>query len=155
MQSCEGCKPGTKLGQGFKSMGWLSQRGEGEEEELCLPRRAVRAPVSTLPVDSLQAVPPAFLSALPQDFCAAGPIQEQTTCPSSQPLVWLDQESLGKTGSKQPCLVGGVLKTHQEQRHRCRCRVRGRCPSPELPEGREDGYRCIWLACDISRACLS
>lgn len=46
-------------------MGWLSPRREGEEEELHLPRRAVRAPVSTLHVDSLQAVPCAFLSALP------------------------------------------------------------------------------------------
>lgn len=41
-------------------MGWLSLSGKGEEEESHLSRLTVHAAVSTLPVDSLQAVPPLF-----------------------------------------------------------------------------------------------
>lgn len=44
-------------------MGWLSRSGKGEEEESHLSRLTVHAAVSTLPVDSPQAVPP--LSFLP------------------------------------------------------------------------------------------
>lgn len=53
-------------------MGWLSPRAEGEEEESHLPRHAVRASILALPIDSLQAVPPDFISVFPWHFLCQG-----------------------------------------------------------------------------------
>lgn len=103
-QSCEGCKTGTRLGQSFKSMGWFpperGRRGRGvTSPQTCY---ACSSQLFLLTASKLSPLL-SFLSSR-SVFPPRALIQEQTTQCSSLPLMWHDEEPLGKGDSKAALL---------------------------------------------------
>ena len=118
-QICEGYRIGKKLGHGFKSLGWISPRGEGEGEELRCPSSC--SGLDIFPLTASEASPrfPFWLFVV---FWHRGCAPSADSPSQISTLVHLDRElgcrAFGMGTQKQPLFLrsfaGGFLKTLQK-----------------------------------------